>query len=527
MKKVLLVDDDAIILRGLMHSIDWQANGFTLVGSAANGVEAMALVQQHEPELVVSDIKMPVMDGIELCRCIMRDYPSTKVILLSGHEDFAYAQEAIDLKVFAYLTKPVHQTVLCAALAKAKSELVHQQITSEQMKESMPLLRQQFLQGLLFGSSSDEQLEAKLTFFGIPIWEKHVVAVLHIPSPLPRTAPQDGDLPERIQMNIALAAERFFAVDESDYTVNTADDYFVYIHYSNREYDYGIIDDVSERLTRFISSVKAEYSVDVTAGISDVHYGPRLDKAWREAKQCLKYTHLAFENGIVFTSDIHLDGKLAREDYGTQAAVEQIVQSAANVDYAACLDAMEGLKMDMRLTYQSPREMRIAALQIAIMLHSQSKAGPNANDTVGALCSNLLSVNNIDDIFVLLGDYISGLCNAVKENRDDCAKQVVQHATQFINEHYADAELGLKVVARNVGISHSYLCVLFKKVLGIKFYDYLLQVRMEHAVDILKQGDVKMYEISDKTGFSNPQYFGTCFKKYFGKTISEYKKLLE
>jgi len=185
MYKLVIADDEDIIRQGIAGSICWEEFGFRLVGQAANGEEAWGIICENRPELVVSDIYMPYVDGIELAERIKHAYPDTIVVFLSGYNDFNYARKSIVLGVFRYLTKPVQINELSEVLSEVREEIDYRHKQKdrldkimEQVRESLPLLRAKFFKGLIHGQYTEEELCETQELFEIDLPGKLFQALL-------------------------------------------------------------------------------------------------------------------------------------------------------------------------------------------------------------------------------------------------------------------------------------------------------------------------------------------------------------
>ena len=176
MYKIIIVDDEAIVREGIKKRLDWAALGFTVIGDAANGQEALAIAEKNWPDVILTDIRMPVMDGIELTRIVTERMPATKVLILTGHEEFEYAHQSIRFGVLDYILKPVSASELSEIMVKVK-EMLDDKVNNElelenlknQVKQSLPILRDRFLNDLVFTTLSEAEINAQKEFFGVVI----------------------------------------------------------------------------------------------------------------------------------------------------------------------------------------------------------------------------------------------------------------------------------------------------------------------------------------------------------------------
>lgn len=176
MYKIILVDDEDEVREGIKHKISWSKYGFELVGDFDNGRDALEAIEQHRPDVIITDICMPFMDGLGLARAVMDRYRDMKVIIVTGYEDFEYAKQAITLKVTEYLLKPINAREFAEFLSKMKQDLDEEHLQKAnlvklrmQLNQSLPLLRERFLEQLVTTRMKSEEIENKLSYFHIPL----------------------------------------------------------------------------------------------------------------------------------------------------------------------------------------------------------------------------------------------------------------------------------------------------------------------------------------------------------------------
>lgn len=160
MYKVIIIDDDCIIRKGLMKLIPWNEHGFDLVGSSDNGKAGLELIRTLQPHLIITDIRMPFMNGLELTEIVKKEYPQTKIIMLTSYDDFEFAKQALKLKVFEYLLKPFDNETILKAATSAMNELSYEYRMSQKVTEALPILRQKFLEKLIKGKLSEVEIRS-------------------------------------------------------------------------------------------------------------------------------------------------------------------------------------------------------------------------------------------------------------------------------------------------------------------------------------------------------------------------------
>jgi two-component system, response regulator YesN len=178
MHKVAIVDDDRIIRRGLVNTIPWERYGYQLVGEASDGEQGLKLIDDFQPQIVISDIKMPFMDGLEMARIAKEKYPEIKLILLTGYDDFTYAQEAIKIRAFDYLLKPVDKEVLLEKVLKASAEWDNEHKTKQKIHEGMPFFKMKFFKRLLENQWTENEMLGEAAALGMQFTGQTFVVLL-------------------------------------------------------------------------------------------------------------------------------------------------------------------------------------------------------------------------------------------------------------------------------------------------------------------------------------------------------------
>lgn len=413
MYKILIIDDEAIIRRGLKNIIDWESLDCVVCDEAGNGVEAIDKVKTHMPDIIIVDIKMPGMNGIELIKAVKDIVKKCKIIILSGYRDFEYMQSAIKLGAFDYILKPSKVNdivdVVKRAVGKIKEENQKEHEINklrDDAESSIKALQNKFLYELLVTEEvNKEEIEKERSICGLEINGYRVITV--------RIFNVDNDSENfRIQGISELFKESFESIG-SILSSELSRDKFVYIvqYEESTEQD----NEIEKKLDEFIKQVNEYYSFKIYAGISE--YGNGLFELNNRLNESL------------------MDLNLKKSDIGYKDIKEE--------------------KKDMK-------ESKVISLSIRKTL-------------------------------------------------------------DYINEHYSQ-NITLNDMAEYNGISPYYLSRLFTKETGKNFVDYVNEVRIKKAKELLREDNYKYYEIAEMVGINDSHYFSKIFKKYTGITPSEYKR---
>ncbi|MBT2654603.1 response regulator [Bacillus sp. ISL-18] len=525
MYKVAIVDDDRIIRKGLSSVIPWTEHGFELVGVGADGEQGLEIIKEHDPHIVISDIQMPFMDGLEMTKAIKEHNPKTKVILLTGYEDFKYAHEAIKLKAYDYLLKPVETSELIEKLKQASSELELELQKENHINESQLYIQQQFLKRLSLSDLTNEEIVKELSIVGMEPKGTHSAALYVKMDQTDFDPERDMEtVKDRIMEQCRNILDRF---KMDGCVVNAENEHFaVFLFESDlREDDFsGAISNVTRQ---FLSTVKEKLHTTITITSGRI-YNELADvcRSYREAVKAMDFRHLV---GINQAFSIETIESSKREEVAEQLQIEEDLFRYISLGLPEKVtELLEKAKHELLTNKRvSLQEIVLFAVRvISLIVYESSKMAKNWDDKkFGNFENRVVKLQTIDEIFSVITIIAVDLAEFVKRLNGNHKHTLVDKAIDFIRENYHVANLSLQTVAEEVHVSSAYLSNLFKVEKGYNFGDFLLETRMKKSMELFQKTDLKTYEVAEKVGYSNPQYFSSSFKKYTGYTPVEFKKL--
>ena len=524
--RVLLVDDEEEIRTGISRKIDWPSLGFRLVGEAGNGEEALELAEQLRPDVVLTDIKMPFMDGLELCRRLRISLPGARLVVFSGFDDFEYARQAVSMGVSEYILKPINAPELGQVLGKLREQLDRQRLERRDMEtlrrryeESLPVLRELFYTRLLSGQIRPEQVRdrAARDEIDLPggIW---AAALVHVDGP--------GGEEERDEL-LLLSVQSFLTKHFSlrDCTVRVVlygDMAALLVRLCEEDRLYPLLEEL-ERLSRLSQSY---LGLGLTIGVGLPCRGPEeLNRSAAGARSALDYRVLAGGGRVIYIGDLEPQATAApsfeEEDQralsaavklGTQEQVEEMVRSLmerlshAGLSLSKCdLFLLEVVTCLVRLT---------------------RSGGVEVEEVFGERFTGAVSVadfSSLEELGRWLGERCQRLHELLGRRRSDSTWQMVERAKDYIAGHYTDEQLSVESLCSHIHLSPTYFSTLFKREVGMSFTAYVTKVRMDEAARLLRETDEKTYRIAEATGFSDPSYFSYVFKRHFGLSPSKFR----
>lgn len=530
--RIILVDDEEEVRKGIIRKIDWEALGFQVVGDAENGQDALEKIEQLEPDVVMTDIRMPYMDGLTLTSWIRQKYPSVKVLIFSGFDDFEYAQKAIKLNVTEYILKPVNVEELTRILNRVRENLdqeIEQRRDVDRLRESylssLPILRELFLNDMVRGNMPAENIRQKLEEYKIDILgaEKWLTAVINVEN----EASEETELTLHQEKElIPISVKSLLEDNLKDYcrfmAFNSAVGVTLIAAVDGERKQTSLIDLLGD----ICKEIKRILQVTVTIGIG--YFSRELEQlpaAYQSAVDALGYREIVGTGKTIYINDMEpvSRGKLQLETrdeadliavvkFGTREKIE-----AAAKNFAA---RMEGARVHMRQlqVYQ----MSIINCLIRLMQQQDLELGAmfGTDEMYGKVIYGNMKPEEFASVITEVGCRMN---EAMNRERDKTAKKVILEAKQYILDHYQDPELSVDVMCRQLHMSPAYFSTVFKRETGQTYIAYLTEVRLDKAVELLNTTDDKTYVIAQKVGYQEQNYFSYVFKKRFGISPTKFR----
>ena len=522
--RVLLADDEEEIREGIRRKIDWGKLGFTLVGSAENGMEALELAEQLHPDVVLTDIKMPYMDGLELCRQLKQFLPASKIVVFSGFDDFEYARQAIGMNVSEYILKPINAPELSQVLSRLREQLDQQRLEHEDMEnlrrkyeESLPILRELFYTRLLDGRIPPDQIQERAARYEIELPEGCWTVALVL---------ADGGSSKRDELqllSIQAFFQRHFALDGCIlYTVLYNETIALLIQLKQKSQIYGLTAEL-ERLCMLAESL---LGLHLFVGVGRPCQGPaQFYESVKEAAAAADYRVLMDSGQVLYIGDLepnHSAYLTLEEDdlrtlstavkLGSKEKVAQLVSSQVSRVREARLSLPQSHMFFMEIVTSLIRLAQANGIEMETVF------GPNFTGMV-----SITDFRSLDEMEQWLVDCALELWEILSRQRSDSAWKTVEQAKIFIATHYAESDLNVETLCAYLHLYPTYFSTLFKRETQKSFTAYVTDLRMQHAAQLLRDTDEKTYLIAERIGYTDPNYFSYVFKKHFGLTPSKYR----
>ena len=528
---VLLVDDEEDVIRIIMKKLDWESMGLVIIGHAANGVEALEMAEELSPDIVMTDIKMPYMDGLTLCKKLKELSRTIRVIIFSGFDEFEYAKEAIKMEAAEYLLKPVNAVELKEVFERVKNDLdreLDEKRNTDKLRayymESLPVLQESFYMALLEGRIAPEQIGRYMDSYQVQLkGPYYVVAVLHI-------SQQSLEEESRMDPFLQAVSVRKFAEEQvedrwrSRVVIYLGDIIMISQMHSREE-----MLEYTNEMDRLCRMAKKVCNARITAGIGYLCDNlEQLPLSYQGAKQAVSYRVLYGNTRAISISEVEPaeHAELNWEDvYSTY--IQQIMKKVRIGEGDELEKAISQFTEWLSGEQISMQKYRIVMMELVAELFrftaSHNLNPENVFGGNGDVYSQVLQMESAEVLDRWLRRVCTNLQNDVMNERQDSTKFFVRNAEEYVKEHFADQDLGVDEVCRKLNVSAAYFSTIFKKETGKTFVRYLTDYRMEKAVNMLMIGNEKTYVIAEKVGYAEPNYFSYVFKKQFGMSPSKYK----
>jgi len=525
--RVLLVDDEEDVREGLVVEVDWEALDLRIVGLAENGREALEMAERVEPDIVVTDISMPFMDGLELAKRLRERNPLVKVVILTGYDEFDYARQAVSLSVDEYLLKPFSAGHLTELLTRLRAQMAAEVAEREDVQQlrdhyytSLPLLQADLMATLLHRQKSPEYIHGKAKQCGLDLHgERYGVSVL--------TLHMDGDQSEDAELKqfaaLNIAAEVWTEHGAGHAFMHQETIVLLFVDRWGEE-------DGEKRqqqaLENVMRSINHYLRIPATVGSgSIVNTLAGVKHAYEDALLALDYRLVPGTDPLIYIADVERQtaGKL-RFDELKQQTLTRCLKAGTQTELE---DALEIIFREITVEH-GRSDIQLYLIEVLTNVWKAAQASGEAmEDIFGAgfqLYADLFRLPGLSEAQGKVHEVCLLVQHRIASGRQHVYKDIVEQALSFTKEHYADPDLSIQKVCGHLHISSGYFCGIFKKEVQLTFLQYLMQIRMEAAKELLRSTELKSFEIAGQVGFAEPNYFSFCFKKHIGVSPKEYRK---
>lgn len=518
--RVLLVDDEEDIREGISRKMDWLGLGFSLVGEAANGQDALELAESLRPDVILTDIKMPFMDGLELCRILTDRLPAARFVVFSGFDAFEYAKQAIQMNVVEYILKPINADELSAVLRRLKEQLDREraerrnvELLRSRYTENLPVLRELFYANLLDGHIEPGTERERAARLDIDLQgEEWAVGLAYIGSDRRDTL---STLSIQNLLEETLTADRCKLSLYNDWVaviVSLTESFTIY--------------DLIRVLDRVCTLAASYLGLTLTVGVgAPCKELSGMARSAAEARTALEYRSMVGRGQVIYIGDLEPDGG---QVLTFEEADERTLTAAVRLgSEQEVRDAAAALAGKIREANPSAGQYNLFLMELVTHLMKMTRrSGVGVEEVFGTGFSLPIqdsALPSLEELEDWCAERYLRLRTLIRRRQTDSAGQTVETAKEYIRQHYAESDLSVEKLCAYLHLSSTYFSTLFKRETGTSFTAYVTTVRMEAAAEAIRGTEEKTYLIAQRCGYEDPNYFSYVFKRHFGVTPTKYR----
>lgn len=483
MFKILIVDDEPIMVKMMKCLLPWEELGLEICGEAYNGQEALTYVDRYNPDIILIDIQMPLMDGIQFMEEMRRRKETCSIIVVSAYQEFEYARKAIDAGVAGYLVKPIDEDKLLELIVR--------------LKEEKHNIRKILLSEILNSGAEEHRFKINGPFR---------VAVFNV----------DAEMNEAHVIVQQQLQSSLFHIESYIYHNQLV--VLVLPNTDDPAWRERLIIEVRNLLETFGRS-----GIRANAGISLEHDQPsRLTQAYQEAKQAVAQSFYSKSNGVYDASETRLNSDQVQAPYSEMD--EELLHAIEFNQPSSIREAICKLNEHFQSQKYNPDKVRIFCFELLLSVRRGVQRIVKQEEVLEPQLQTeeVQGQTTLEALLSFMEDKLIQSAETVHRRKQN--RMEIDQVRLFLLERYREKDLSLETVARQVAMSKNHLSKIFKQQEGQGIWDYLTEIRMRKAKELLATTELKVYQIAEQVGYDNFYYFNKLFKKTFGVTPLEYKK---
>ncbi len=539
MLKVLIVDDDSAARTNIKTMIDWLKNGFDICGEAVNGYNAIQVINSNLPDIVITDMSMPVMDGVALIEYLEQNKPGIKIIALSGYDDFDYVRQSMKKGAVDYLLKhTINSEILLTVLNSAREMIYKERHKSaldnqlqEQLTESRTVLRESFIKQLVLGAFNDrKEIEQKISSLGLEIDTSNLSVVV---------AEIDGfqilkekfsikEMNKLISSVLDISNEILRDMGRAVISNIEGGKFVIIFSFGNIRSDLYIHNHIVTAVDRIKLSIKRYLNITACFSVSRVFNDiTDISKHYRDADISLQDRFFEGKDKIIREpSQAGIETRFINLDINDEKNIIAALKSINREKLVKYIDNVFINIIERKAGYKSIQMVCAELINIINRVARESgvdvKLVYSDEDIPYNEIKKYETIEEVKDWILKLYEKLMGLMEAVRINPEH--SEITKEALKFIRRNYT-SNISLNDAADYIGVNSSYLSRVFKEECKIGFVEYLNQIRVEHAKHLIEKGGIKLKDIVKEAGFNNYTYFFKVFKDNINMTPREFEEI--
>lgn len=533
MFSILIVDDSISDREGIKGLIDWEALGIDVIGVAVDGLDGYNLAIKLKPDMILTDVAMPVMDGIKMTQKIKAVLQQTKFIFMSCFDDFEFLKGAINLDVYGYILKPIDLSELTEAIEKVK-DLIQYEIDREQnevklrkqIQESKPILQERFIKDLLSGKLLDDNdIRERMDYLDMNFtYRYYSVIFLEIDDYNMLYPDVSTEKRHFLIYNIQKCIEETVLKEMEGYITDQQYNSIAIILFLNMEDNEEALSSIINSVNKCKELIHNQSGLNITIGISEFSNNLKvLPKVFETAEFAVKYKFYSGGNRIILASDVKMPEYDFQYDIlDIKRKICLIIESGEEEDIFLFINHYYNSDLCYSAVYIKSLTFSIINVLQTILMERNESYGSVFGDEL-MIWNRLLRFETIVDIKQWLTGVIETVRQFFNKAENGRYRKIVEDIKNIIDERYAEIESVSQIVSQ-LYISASHANFIFKQQTGQTIFDYMMMKRMEYAKKMLLDPYIRVYEIAQKTGYKTNSYFTSVFKEYTGLTPKQFRE---
>jgi len=520
------------VVEGIRDSINWAEYGVEVCGTAFNGSDALKQSIALMPDIIISDIKMPGLNGLEFVKEIKAKVPNSYIILISAYQEFEYAKEAIKLGVLSYITKPFKKNQILEEVLKARDLIKEDEYKLElnaKFEQELPTLRNYFLNSIILGDDIQlEEYEKNVQKYRLDLSKRNVGVLVIRPEMPEETLPERSkfikDFCEKIQLCISKNLPNVLKITTF---ISHGND--VVVIYGTEDINNFNNLELGKSLEKVKITISDKFAILISIGIGRLYFDYKnLYLSYKEALNALNYKLIYGDGSIIFIDNV---------DNGGSGTVKVVVCINKKIECFENLlsvgNCEESLKKAREIAFYMKENKKVSYSYVqrvfAQLLSSIVRRSIELNiyndilsEDIAGLYEKVYAMKSLEKLSDFLGEIIKRVCEVAERKTLEMSSGTINRALEFMKQHCHE-NIAQTNVAEYVGLNTSYFSRYFKEETGQSFMDYMKKLRIDKAKELMASSNMKIYEISEALGYQSVQYFSTLFKSLVGLTPQEYK----